>query len=368
MKKLFLAISTVFLVLFSAMAISASAARYTELPITMNQNKQGTESMFTLTDFYIFVEPNDTPKYTNSAYISVYGQFNKGASMDLVFYCYDASGNHLKTITQTMTSSDIGYGDCCGEWEPDYFFELDVPDLTASIEVGTAYPGSWTNTYYYCKYMNVYSADDRALGIHDLLLPVYEKVGWHGPVRMYSLDGDEIEVPYCDIKAYQKVGWYLWKDYEYKSFVQNYDSLTKEGKYANAFNIVEVAIRSLEGTYYEQSLYEYKTKLMDAWRKKNNGPLAYSYHYVDKSNGDVSITFRNVSYKYITAFKVQFDCYDTFGSYINDYYDYYYCDDASLPSGEDEVYEWSCTPYDTDYIKNIRVTQVVYSDGSMWYR
>jgi len=366
MKKLFLAISTIFLVLFGAMTISASAARYTELPITMNQSYNGFESMFTMTDFDIEVYSNDSPKYTNNVYGWVEGQFNKGSNMTLVFYCYDASGNHISTHTQDI-SYDSEYEDYSY-----YSFDFNVPDVTASVEIGTAYPGSWSNTYHYCKYMNVYADDGRALGIHDLLLPVYEKCGWHGPVWMYALDGREILVPYCDIAAYQKVGWYLWPDYCYSSFVKDYNEYTKNGDYDSAFYEVEWAISQLNGTYYESSVYSYKTKLMDAWRKKINGPLAVTDDYVfyDEEEYDtgVRIYFRNVSYKTIKAFRVQFECYDVFGNYEEDYIDYYYEDNTWLASGEEESYYWSGLPYGTDHIKNIRVTQVVYSDNTYWYK
>ncbi len=358
MKKLFVTVSVIFLLLFGIATISASADRYTELPITMNQNRGGIPSMFTMTDFEVYVYLNETPKYTKNASIYIEGEFNQGSSVNLAFYCYDASGNHIKTFTDTLAYDDVLW----------YYFEFDIPDVTATIEVGTAYPASWTNTYYYCKYMNVYSADGRVLGIHDILLPVYEKCGWHGPVTMWSLEGDAIEVPYNDVKAYQNVGWYLWEDYYYIDFTKSYNDLTRKGDYSAAFDAVDYALSELSGTYYESSLYSYKTKLMDAWREKINGPLAYCSHSVDKSNGNVSITFRNVSYKYITAFKIQFQCYDTFSNSIKDYNSYYYCDDAELYSGESMTYYWEGTPYNTDYIKNIRVTQVVYSDGTSWYR
>ena len=198
------------------------------------------------------------------------------------------------------------------------------------------------------------------------MLPVYENSGWHSTEWMYSLDGDSIEVPYCDINAYKKVGWYLWPDYYYHSFKNNYDSLTRQGNYADAFNSVESAISELSGTYYESSLYSYKTKLMDAWRKKNNGPLAYSSSYV--SNGKASITFRNVSYKTIKAFKFQFDCYDVFGYFVGSGTKYYSVTNAYISSSFDQTYTCSNLPGQTDNIKNLKITQVVYSDGTFWYR
>ncbi len=365
MKKLLLSISAVFLVLFGAMTISASAARYTSLPITINQNRYGTTSMFTLTDFEVYVSLNETPKYTKTADIYVAGDFNQGSRLDLSFYCYDASGNHIGSYSHIIYASDFEeYDD--GTWA---HVGLNIPDVAATIELGTAFPGSWSNTYFYCKYMNVHSADGRSLGIHDILLPVYENCGWYGPVTMYALDGREIEVPYNKVSSYQNVGWYLWEDYYYKVlFKDYYDRYMAEGDYNSAFDEIDWAIDTLVGTHYEKGLYTLKTQLMDTWRKKINCPLAYCWHEVDKSNGDLEIGFRNVSYKEITAFKIQFECYDTFSDRIYDSNSYYYCDDAQLLSGEYASWEWEGTPYDTDYVRNIRVTQVVFSDGTSWYR
>ncbi|MBR1970017.1 MAG: hypothetical protein IKA17_06645 [Clostridia bacterium] len=364
MKKLLLAISTAFLVLFGITTISASAARYTTLPIMMNQYYNNYSSSFTMSDFEIYVSPNETPKYTNSASVYITGEFNNGSSMYITFYCYDASGNHIKTIDKIMYSAD--FEDYEGE-EPYCYFDLEIPDVTASIEVGASYPGSWTNTYHYCKYMNVYSDDGRALGIHDLLLPVYENSGWHGPVWMYSLDGREIEVEYCNIKAYQKVGWYLWTDYLYQDYKRNYDSYFVSGNYADAFSMAKYGASALSGTYYESAFYTYKTKAMDAWRKKVNAPLAYTSSFC-YDNGDVSINFTNVSYKTIKAFKIAFDCFDVFGTRLSTSYSSYSVEDTWLYSGNSNSYKWTSTPYKTDHIGNVRVTQVVYSDNTYWYR
>lgn len=363
MKKLLLSFSTVFLVLFTLLSLSASAERYNYLPITMNQYNYGSASTFTMTGFEIYISPSDTTLYSNSADVYIAGNFNNGSSMYLTFYCYDASGNHIKTINDTMYSSDFeDYDD--GTW---CYFDLEIPDVTASIEVVATYPGSWSNTYYYCNYMNVYSADGRVMAIPDLLLPVYENCGWYGPVDMYSLDGRNISVPYCDINKYKAVGWYLWEDYCYIDYKGQYDYSYMHGEYQTAFHIADSAASILSGTYYESEFYAMKTKAMDAWRKKANAPLVATSSYAS-SNGDININFTNVSYKTIKAFKLNFDCYDVFGNYIEDYNDYYYVDSTWMSSGDSDTFTWDGTPYETDHIGNLRITQVVYSDNTHWYR
>lgn len=361
MKKILLTISIAFLMLLGMLSISASAERYTEFPVTVYQSLNGYESKFLLKDLEIYVYPNEEPKYTNSAEIYVYGDFMQGNSVTLNFDCYDANGNYIESIIKILDVSDV----INVENSNFYSFYFDIPDVTASVEIGTVYPAAWTNTYYHCKYINVYSDDGRIMGIQDLLLPVYENCGWHATEWMYSLDGRAIEVPYCDVEAYKAVGWYLWPDYHYITFFDEQQEYLQNGDYVSAFNNLEYILNDLEGTYYEQSLYDYKTQLMDTWRARINSPLAYCSSYV--YDGDVTITFRNVSYKTIKAFKLQFDCYNVFNEYLSSSYKNYIVEDAWIYPSESAYYTWGSIPYKTDHIGNVRVTQVVYSDGTSWY-
>ncbi len=360
MKKFFLAVSVTFLIVLGMLVTTASAQRYTSLPVSITEGTYYKET-FTIEEFEVYTYPHESLLYRNTAEIWIGGTFNAGYNIDLYFTCYDSAGNNLTTILDTidkyeMQNTEEGYA----------YFELTVPDVTASIEVRAAKPGSWDNSYYYCKYKNVYAPDGRVLGIHDMLLPVYQKCGWYDTIWMYSLDGREIEVPECFASDYQKVGWYLWEDFYYNTLINEYNELVKSGNYAEAFDTIDEAIIVFEGTSYANGLYVLKTQLMDLWRKKVNGPLAICSS--DVYDEELEICFRNVSYKDIKAFKVQFDCYDVFGKYIYDYYEYYYIEDADLASGGYDDYYWDGIPYNTDYVRNIRVTQVVYEDGTSWYR
>ena len=361
MKKRLLSLAIVFVILVSiTCVVPASAARYMELPITMYSKTSYSETLFTLTSCEIYVRSNRNSQiYTNVMNVWVNGYFDRGTSIELAYHLFDASGNPLGTKYDTLSASDLSSGETC--------ITLIVPDVTASVEIAAKNPYSWSNTYYYCKYRNVYSSDGRALAIHDLLLPVYESVGWHGDVYMYSSGGDMIMVPYCDIAKYQKVGWYLWEDYYYQLYRKNYSNYVAKGDYNSAYYTIENALTELEGTNYIAGIYKTKTALLDLWRKKANCPLAVTSSYAN-DNGDVTIYFRNVSYKTVKALKLKFDCYDVFGTKLSSYYDYYYCDDTWITTGQENWIEWEVTPYGTDRIGNIRITQVVYSDGTSWYR
>lgn len=218
----------------------------------------------------------------------------------------------------------------------------------------------------------LYALDGRTLVVEDSQIGIYTApgMGWfkEKPVTMYSADGRTLVVSTDRVEAHKAVGWYLWHDYYYHhDFKKNYEYFTSNENYSSAFYVIKNAISYLSGTYYEPSIYSYKTNLMDAWRKKENAPLAYISSSCN-NDGDVTINFMNVSYKTIKAFKVEFDCYDIFGSHLNSKYGYYYVKDTWLLSGENNTYTWSGPPDNTNHIKNIRVTQVVYSDDTYWYR
>jgi hypothetical protein len=112
---------------------------------------------------------------------------------------------------------------------------IGAPMETASVEFEAKNPGSWNNSYYYCRYENVYADDGRVMGVHDLLVPNYELVGWHGNVELYSLDGRTIEVPYPEVSAYKKVGWYDVVSY---AIIEADENVKKYG-YAKALGIME---------------------------------------------------------------------------------------------------------------------------------
>ena len=209
MKKFLLTIVASMMMLFAFLTISASADRHTQLPITMYQTSNYMDTLFTLDDFYIFVSPDDDVKYTNLAHIGLVGKFNQGSQITFIFYSYDSNGNHIDTDEVEVSKwYNLGLD------EIHLIANINIPDVAAFIEVGTAYPGSWSHTYFYNEYTNVCAKDGRVLGIPKLLVPAYEAVGWHHTEVLYALDGRTLEVPYYNIEAYQKVGWYLKEDLE----------------------------------------------------------------------------------------------------------------------------------------------------------
>lgn len=83
---------------------------------------------------------------------------------------------------------------------------------------------------------------------------------------------------------------------------------------------------------------------------------------------ELTLYFRNLSYKKIVAYKVKFDCYNIFGNYESTYYDYYYDDSANLDIAGSTGATWTLYGADSvNTVKNIRVFEIVYEDGTKWY-
>lgn len=232
---------------------------------------------------------------------------------------------------------------------------------------------SYDNVYYFCNYITMYSDDGRSIQVPELQFNQYEAVGWRKPVTMYAADGRNIKVPHYQVDAYKAVGWYDALGYAYHfAIVPEFNNYYSVKDYDNAMYLIDLFMEYYTNTEYEQSLISMKNKAMDAWRKQTNGPLAYTGYSVSENSigtPEVTLNFTNVSYKKVVAFKVKFDCYNIFGSYESSYYDYYYTDSADLNSAESASYTWTLYGADSvNTVKNIRVTEVVYSDGTKWYR
>ena len=371
MKKFLLTFCVLVVLLTSLFCITASAERTQWMPVTMTEAGYYGDKLFTITqvefeDAYL-LDYSDTP-YQKGVSFYIHGYFgsdvNAKDEIDLILYCYDSVGNHIDTEEFTV---DNEYGDLYeyGSWQ---YFE--VPDVTAFVEIASKNPGSWSNSLFISNYRNVWAPDGRVLGIPELMLPVYESVGWIGDVELYALDGRMLEVPYPDVWAYKQVGWYEWVDYAILTFRNEYSDALAKKDYGAIMSLADGWLYDLEGTAYAQELYNAKTYAMDAWRKAANAPMAsdYNYVYVD-SNGTakINIEFTNVSYKPIKAFKIQFTCYNVFNGVVNAY-DYYYVEDTLLNSADSEYYTWKVYNDDVDHISKPVVTQVVYTDGTSWYR
>ncbi|MBR7163672.1 MAG: hypothetical protein IKD21_01700 [Clostridia bacterium] len=281
--------------------------------------------------------------YAESGYVS------------LNMMCFDTYGNRVALLDFSKYA--------------DY---IDVPENTATFSIvgKTSYKEHTSGGYYHCKQVDLYAMDGRIITVYDAQVPLYTAVGWYEAVTMYALDGRTIEIPPYEVEAYKNVGWYTAEGYLFELIRRDVNQFRASGSYEDAMELFDKYEKAFYGTEYQYSAQLLKEQVMDAWRNSLRCPLAYTGSYsLDEEYGvpEVTIWFRNVSYKKIAAFKLQFTCYNIFGDVENTYYSGYYCDSTNMDSGECWSYTWDLYGADSVYtIKNVRVTEIVFADGTKW--
>ncbi len=346
-KKLTLLFITIFagIIIFGT---TVFAERMYECPVTITRS---TGTTGTINKFEVTKVENLPGKYLNR----IHYIFEESGTCLLDVICYNNQGLPIKTVDFNQ-----------------YMDYIDVPDTTAMIELVDFSPEKYTNSLFYSNYINVYSADGRVMGITDLQLPIYEMVGWYSEVTMYADDGRTFKISPFQVDDYQKVGWYTWDAFLFKGVQNLYNEYKAEKDYNAILGLVEYILPDFIGTKYEQDLYAIRTEAMDLWRKSSNSPLPYvEYALSENSIGtpEAKIWFTNVSYKPIIAFKVKFTCYNVFGELENTYYNHYFADDLLINPAETYWVSWTLNGADSvNTITNIRVTEVVFSDGTKWVR
>ena len=352
---------TLFAVVTVLLAFSATtyAAQKTELPVTMTGNPHYySEEVVTLNSFEVTNVVRQSETRNKVEYSIDYNNITSYADLYIEINCYDDLGYLIETV-------DFNY----------YRTYVDVPNNTATIEFTMENAVGDSDSYLYRNFVTVYAPDGRTLRITDLQVPLYESVGWSRPVTMYApVDGvfsRTIEVPPYEVEAHEAVGWYTAEGVMYYATQQLCNKYKLEKDYEAIFLTVEAALKSLTGTKYEAELYTIRTEAMNLWRNACGKPMGLiSYSVGENSIGtpEVTLYFRNLSYKKILAYKVKFDCYDIFGSRENSYYSTFYDDDADMEIAENTGATWTLYGADSVHtVKNIRVVEVVFDDGTKWY-
>ena len=225
----------------------------------------------------------------------------------------------------------------------------------------------------------VYAPDGRISVIPIEDVPAWESVGWYTyPVQtVYAADGRTAVIAATDAEAWKSVGWYENKwdaemENAYNNTVNEIYGFMSVRDYNSALYLVQKMISDLfVGTKYEINLDALRTEIMAAWRSHCGAPLAVLGSVAGEEYGvpEAGIQFCNISHKTIAGFKLDFTCYNIFGEVEESYYDWYYCDDADLHSGETGWYYWDLYGADSvNVITNIYITEIVYTDGTKWYR
>ena len=334
--------------------------RKTELPIELVRAAYGGNEVTRIDKFDIVSVENLPGKYLNRIHYELECTDVSGSgSSYMILYCYDAAGEHIKTVNIRKYN--------------DY---VDVPDTTAMIELSIEKEAENNQMYFYCEYANVYATDGRVLKVPTLQVPIYELVGWHGEVAMYAKDeaGNytrSIKISPFEVEAYEAVGWSSKERILYDITEEAFNEFKGAKQYPEMFNTTLVGVGTLSGTRFEQKAYDLRTKAMDTWRSAIGRPMGVmGYNLSENSIGTpkISIAFANISYKKVIAYKVKFTCYDVFGNVEGSYYDTFYDDDANIAAAGTVTTTWTLYGADSVHtVKNIRVIEVVYEDGTKWY-
>ncbi len=277
--------------------------------------------------------------------------------------------------------------------------------------------------WFYGEPVIMYSLDGRTLRIGANEIEAYEKVGWfYGrPVTLYTIDGNttvvgenyvyyyldngwytqpvtivyapnysgenftkELIIPANELEAYKKVGWYATYSealYVYINGVVN--EYVAAGDYESAIYWTQEWEDHLEEPYLSWVRGTGNT-LANKWKNKEGCPLVITYTYVttdDYGDPQANVNYINLSGKTVVAFRIQFDCYNVFGErcynyngdsrikgeitgeWIPDYRDYANIYDASWTYHYSPYYM-----YDLYEIRNVKFTEIVFSDGTKWSR
>ncbi|MBR6719505.1 MAG: hypothetical protein IKL74_01190 [Clostridia bacterium] len=360
MKKLLTFIGA-FTLTFMMFVLPSEAIRITNSPVSMTMAAESKEVVFTINDVEIYPSLYYAEDGNCAKKLEIWITENRIAeNPEFLIYCYDKDGNHIDSEYITM-KYDNRYSQYCG------YVYADVN--TASIEIQPAKPGSWFNSYYYCRYEGISADDGRKLAVLDLLVPDYEAVGWHGDVNLYALDGRELKVAYCDVAAYKAVGWYEWEDIKMIEFRDYFGKGINDWDYEGILEKVDTLKTIIKNPSYLQELSEAQCKAMDKWRVELNAPMALvDYHvlYNEKDGKEyLAIELRNVSYGTILSYKAGFVCHDNAGTMIKEE-NIYSSESTELNPGEKKIFYFQLDNYNTDYISNFTVRSVVFSDGTSW--
>lgn len=189
--------------------------------------------------------------------------------------------------------------------------------------------------------------------------PFYLNAGWY--------ESKEAAIQAIDLKLQESVD----------KIILSAEAYASEGAYDLALTALRAASDEFDsGDTYYTSLMEKQRIIADAWRDSSSCPIGATSYSISRDvigNPEATIQLWNLSYKTITAFKIQFDCYDAFGAPSRAYDGSYtfrgYSDSEELAPLDYTQATWTLYVQDnTKTIRNIRITQIMFSDGTSWGR
>ena len=149
--------------------------------------------------------------------------------------------------------------------------------------------------------------------------------------------------------------------------------LLESKKYEAAFQAVAGAIQKLEGldSVYVQMLYDLRTSITDTWRVAANSPLGFINYFFTERNGQrvVMFDYRNISNSRIKYIGISFEICDKDGVVIERNENDYYANNIQLAPCDDTRVGWKVLTGDKAVsVKNIKVNEVRFADGTVWKR
>lgn len=280
-------------------------------------------------------------------------------------------------------------------------------DVSAYLAVG------WYKNYYdtvtrLCAYDSTSASHVKYITVFKAEVPAWVAVGWSENyvdllTTVYGFTGfndeiSELRVYKARLQSFLNYGFYTSLDALVDAYVRakEYEYILNalsNGYYKYLENSAEEVLVTMKNNrssnsntkYYVQGDWYYTSLDVDGSQRKRvlktlyNGkgsPLVSLGYDITYSNGtpEVSIKFINAGSKIITAFELEFNCYDAYGSATSDYSWASskisgYTDNANMKSGEIETFTWTLDENKrTKTIKNLIIKRVAFSDGTTWKR
>lgn len=201
-------------------------------------------------------------------------------------------------------------------------------------------------------------------------------------VQLYSASGTEISVYYAYVDQYRQLGWYTAEEWYWLDSLQPaFQNIVNSYDYMSLYFSADTWIKDSDFPYspvYTDTLYKYRTDAMNSWRYASGCPVGVTSSddqlIVVNNDGSVRISwnYTNISFKPIIAIKREYDICNVFGDVL---------EKVTMSTGTssqlyiapgETSYGWYCT-YDkyenlgsARFIRNHRVTEVVFEDGTKW--
>ncbi len=197
-------------------------------------------------------------------------------------------------------------------------------------------------------------------------------------VTVYDVNGNTKEVYADEAEKLESEGWYSsYGEAVYKYAVEGTstedgsEKLLKDKKYEMAYTRVQEAIDKLAGTEteYSEELYDVRSDIMDTWNAAAKSPLGFINYWFNEKDGKKIVVFeyRNVGDSRITSFKINFDVCNAAGEVIETNSGSYYVEKLQMDPCDKKRVAWAIERGDdAKSIKNLKVKEVVFSDGTKW--